>query len=65
YPEDWRGRPQVVRAYDARGWIHDARTHDGEQPERVLEDLLADPAVERVHSRNIAYGCYMFEVTRD
>src|SRR3954452_5534552 len=22
YPPDWRHRPQVLRAYDARGWIH-------------------------------------------
>jgi hypothetical protein len=22
YPREWLGRPQVLRAYDARGWIH-------------------------------------------
>src|ERR1700712_1230070 len=27
YPEDWCGRPQVLRAYDARGWIHPATTN--------------------------------------
>ena len=65
YPEPWRGRPQVLRAYDARGWIHPAtRTHDGTSPETVLADILADPAVTRVDSRNIAYGCFMFTVTR-
>jgi hypothetical protein len=33
YPEDWYGRPQVLRAYDARGWIHPATTtHDGSTP---------------------------------
>jgi hypothetical protein len=54
-----------VRAYDARGWIHPAtRTHDGTSPETVLADILADPAVTRVDSRNIAYGCFMFTVTR-
>ncbi|MEV6926050.1 DUF1203 domain-containing protein [Dactylosporangium sp. NPDC051485] len=66
YPEAWRGRPQVLRAYDERGWIHPAtRTHDGTAPEAELADILADPAVVRVDSRNISYGCYMFTVTRD
>jgi hypothetical protein len=65
YPDGWRGRSQVLRAYDARGWIHPAtRVHDGSDPEAVLAEILADPAVVRVDSRNIAYGCYMFTVTR-
>ncbi|MCT2587254.1 DUF1203 domain-containing protein [Actinophytocola gossypii] len=64
YPPAWRGRPQVLRAYDDRGWIHDARVHDGHAPETVVADLLADPAVVRVHSRNVAYGCFMFTITR-
>ena len=65
YPADWRGRPQVLRAYDRRGRIHDAtRTHDGSEPEAVLAEMLATPGVERIHSRNIAWGCYMFTVTR-
>jgi hypothetical protein len=65
YPADWRGRPQVLRAYDRRGRIHDAtRTHDGSEPEAVIAEMLATPGVERIHSRNIAWGCYMFAVTR-
>lgn len=65
YPPDWQGRPQVLRAYDQRGWIHPAtRTHDGQHPETVIAAMLADPDVTRIHSRNIAYGCYMFAVTR-
>ncbi|MBA3369235.1 MAG: DUF1203 domain-containing protein [Geodermatophilaceae bacterium] len=65
YPSDWRGRSQVLRAYDERGWIHAAKLHDGEQPETALADLLADPAVVQIHSRNLAHGCFMFAVTRD
>ncbi|MGZ4595839.1 MAG: DUF1203 domain-containing protein [Actinomycetes bacterium] len=66
YPPDWRGRPQVLRAYDRRGWIHEAtRTHDGTDPEIAIADLLADPDVVQIHSRNIAWGCYMFTITRD
>ncbi|MEV0130243.1 DUF1203 domain-containing protein [Dactylosporangium sp. NPDC050688] len=65
YPQDWRRRPQVLRAYDARGWIHPAtRVHDGSDPEGALESVLREPAVVRVDSRNIAYGCFMFTATR-
>jgi Protein of unknown function (DUF1203) len=65
YPPDWRGRPQVLRAYDKRGWIHPVtRVHDGTRPEAVIAEMLADPDVVLIHSRNVAYGCYMFAVTR-
>jgi hypothetical protein len=65
YPQDWRRRPQVLRAYDARGWIHpSSRAHDGTDPEGEIAAILAHPEVVRVDSRNIAYGCYMFSVTR-
>jgi hypothetical protein len=54
----------VLRAYDDRGWIHPAtRTHDGTEPERVLAEVLAEPGVVEVHSRNIGYGCFMFAAT--
>jgi hypothetical protein len=54
----------VLRAYDDRGWIHDATTvHDGENPEAVIAAMLAEPGVVEIHSRNIAYGCYMFAIT--
>jgi hypothetical protein len=64
YPPDWRDRAQVIRAYDERGWIHAAAHHDGRHPEAAIEELLADPAVVQVHSRNVTYGCFMFSVTR-
>jgi len=65
YPAAWRGRPQVLRAYDRRGWIHPAtRVHDGTNPEAVITEMLADPDVEQIHSRNVAHGCYMFTITR-
>lgn len=64
YPREWLDRPQVLRAYDARGWIHPAtRTHDGTDPEAALAQVLAEPGVVQVHSRNVAYGCWMFTVT--
>jgi hypothetical protein len=65
YPAEWRGRKQVLRAYDSRGWIHPStRVHDGSDPEAVIAEILADPQVDRIHSRNVAYGCYMFAITR-
>ena len=55
----------MLRAYDRRGWIHDSTTvHDGQDPEAVIARLLADPEVAHVHSRNVAWGCYMFAITR-
>ncbi len=65
YPADWRGRPQVLRAYDDRGWIHPAsRVHDGSNPQAEIAQMLADDEVVEIHSRNIAYGCYMLTITR-
>ncbi|RKN15439.1 DUF1203 domain-containing protein [Micromonospora musae] len=64
YPAAWRGRGQVLRAYDRRGHIHDGRRHDGGDPESVIAELLADPAVRQLHSRNVVHGCYMFAVDR-
>lgn len=65
YPADWHGKSQVLRAYDDRGWIHPAsRTHDGTDAVAALEEVLAEPGVVEVHSRNIVYGCFMFAVTR-
>jgi hypothetical protein len=65
YPAAWRGKPQVLRAYDRHGWIHPAtRLHDGSDPEAAITEMLADPDVAQIHSRNVAYGCFMFAVTR-
>jgi hypothetical protein len=65
YPADWRGKPQVLRAYDSRGWIHNAtRVHDGTNPEAVISEMFADPDVVQIHSRNVAYGCFMFGLRR-
>jgi hypothetical protein len=65
YPRDWVGRPQVLRAYDARGWIHpSSHLHDGTDPDAALAEVFSHPEVVEAHSHNIAYGCYMFRVTR-
>ena len=65
YPVGWYGRPQVLRAYDARGWIHPSTTvHDGSDPEAAVAEIFLHPEVVEIHSRNLAYGCYMFTITR-
>jgi hypothetical protein len=65
YPPDWLGRRQILRAYDARGWIHPASCeHDGTDPAAAIAAVLAHPDVALVHSRNVVYGCYMFAITR-
>jgi hypothetical protein len=64
YPSEWRYRPQVLRAYDQRGWISDAQTHDGGDPESVITKMFENEAVVEIHSRNIACGCFMFLIRR-
>ncbi|MET8529317.1 DUF1203 domain-containing protein [Micromonospora sp. NPDC005172] len=64
HPPDWRGRPQVLRAYDRQGRICGGRLHDGTDPEAVIAELFADPQVHQLHSRNVVYGCFMFVVER-
>ncbi|HEY2743539.1 MAG TPA: DUF1203 domain-containing protein [Polyangia bacterium] len=64
YPAAWLGKPQVLRAYDARGWIVDALVHDGKTPEPEIARLFAQESVVEIHSRNVAYGCFMFRITR-
>lgn len=64
YPPAWIGRAQALRGYDSRGWIHRATVHDGQDPEAMIGDVLSDPQVVEIHSHNLAYGCYMFTITR-
>ena len=65
YPDDFRRRPQVFRAYDARGSIMGGELADaGNDQEAVAERLLADPAVAFLHTRNVIHGCYMLMIRR-
>jgi hypothetical protein len=66
YPAEWVDRPQVLRAYNADGAIlGGARLEPGDDRDEAARQLLADPEVAFVHSRNIVYGCYMLEIRRD
>lgn len=65
YPDAFRDRPQVFRAYDAHGSIVGGEmVGAGDDQERVAERLLADPRVAFLHTRNVVYGCYMLTIRR-
>jgi Protein of unknown function (DUF1203) len=65
YPDDFRGWQQVFRCYDAQGDIIGGRlAGGGDRPEEVISELFTNPAVERIHTRNVVYGCYMLEIRR-
>lgn len=64
YPEGFRLRDQVFRAYSRDGRIIDATLVHGADAEAGIEKLLANPDVATVHSRNVLYGCYMFAIDR-
>lgn len=65
WPAEFRDRKQVLRAYDEQGRIADALVIDASDAETGLARLFADPATAVVHSRNVAYGCFMFAIRRD
>lgn len=66
YPEDFRARVQVFRAYDADGCIVGGElVAAGHGQEAVAQRLLAEPGVAFLHSRNVIHGCYMFAMAID
>jgi Protein of unknown function (DUF1203) len=65
YPDEFRGRQQVFRCYDAGGNILGGHLAEPtEEVETVIEDLFADQEVEYIHTRNVVFGCYMLEIRR-
>ena len=66
FPDDYRGLPRVLRTYDANGRILGGLViAEGDvDPERVVEEAFADPAVAFVHARALVAGCYTFGVVR-
>jgi hypothetical protein len=64
YPAGFRHRQQIFRAYGHDRTIVDSRIVEGADAEPALAELLARPDVDFVHSRNVAYGCFMFVVQR-
>ena len=63
YPEEFRRRTQVFRAYSADGRIVGGRVvQPDDDQEAVAEELLAEADVAYLHSRNVVHGCYMFAI---
>ena len=62
YPEGFRSRQQLLRAYDSRGRQVENVVVDGPAAERAINDLLGRAGVAYLHSRNVLAGCYMFAV---
>jgi hypothetical protein len=66
YPEEFRRRTQVFRAYDATGAIVGGSVvQPGTGQEDAAAALLADPAVAFLQTRNVIHGCYMLTIRRN
>ena len=63
-PPAWQGRSLAIRAIDARDWIVQARLVDFEEAPRVINDMLADPAVTHLHAHYPATGCLAARIER-
>jgi hypothetical protein len=64
YPTAFRHRRQIFRAYGYDRAIARAEVVDGIDAEPAIAELLRRPEVDFVHSRNVAAGCFMFEIRR-
>jgi hypothetical protein len=65
YPDAFRNRPQVFRAYSAQGAIVGGKfCRPEELTEQVIAEIFEDESVERIHTRNVVFGCYMLQVRR-
>jgi hypothetical protein len=65
YPDDFRRRAQVFRAYDWTGAIAGgAVIPAGEGQEEAARQLLRDPSIAFVQTRNVVHGCYMLTIRR-
>ena len=66
YPEEFRRRTQVFRAYDAAGAIVGGTVvQPGTGQEEAAARLLADPEVAFLQTRNVVHGCYMLTIRRN
>ena len=63
YPEGFR-EGRVIRAYNARSEIIEAQLLNGRSAEKLISDLLADPATAFLHVRSATSGCYTFRIER-
>lgn len=65
YPDEFRARPQVFRAYGHDGTILGGElVRPEDDQDAVAERLLADESVAFVQTRNVVHGCYMLTLSR-
>lgn len=65
YPADFRRRVQVFRAYDWSGCITGGQVvAAGSGQEEAARQLLSDPRIAFVQTRNVVFGCYMLTIRR-
>jgi hypothetical protein len=65
YPEDFRGRAQVLRAYDWTGsLVGGVVVAPGRGHEEAARQLLRDPSVAFLQSRSVVFGCYLLTIRR-
>jgi len=65
FPDELRGTPRVMRAYDGNGRIVDGRlVQPDEDPEPVVNELLDDARVAVVHARALGFGCFTYAIER-
>jgi hypothetical protein len=66
YPEEFRRRTQVFRAYNHAGVIVGGEVvGPGTGQEEVAARLLADAEVAFLQTRNVVFGCYMLTIRRE
>lgn len=54
-----------LRAYDADGWMLQARVLEGRDAEAAVQELFDDPRVARIHAHNARYGCFLCAIERE
>ncbi len=54
----------MLRAYDARQNMIDAIVVNGEEPEDVIEKLLANPETAFLQARSVSRGCFTMRIER-
>lgn len=63
FPEAFR-EGRVLRAYDSQQNMIDAHVLNGEEPEGVIEKLLANSETQFLQARSVSRGCYTFKIER-
>jgi hypothetical protein len=64
FPEDFRPRSLVLRAYDSNGAIVDATVTAPGEAERVSMEFFENADVEELHVRHTSYTCFDFKIVR-